>query len=124
MKKKLNIDAMQNELRGGSAFFPSYTENQQDRPAPVKREEVGNSRNGHTTSPVPPVLPVPPVRGKENQPVRKRVMKSRHPFDVYEDQYQSLRELAMKERMQGGAGSMSAMVREALDTYIEKHSKE
>jgi hypothetical protein len=51
-------------------------------------------------------------------------MKSRHPFDVYEDQYQSLRELAMKERMQGGAGSMSAMVREALDTYIEKHSKE
>src|SRR3712207_2450713 len=52
----------------------------------------------------PPVLPVPPVRDE------KRVMKQRHPFDIYEDQYQSLRELALQERMQGGVGSMSAMV--------------
>ncbi len=50
-------------------------------------------------------------------------MKSRHPFDIYEDQYISLRDLAMQERMQGGVGSMSAMVREAIDTYIEKRHR-
>jgi hypothetical protein len=51
-------------------------------------------------------------------------MKSRHPFDIYEDQYHSLLDLSLQERMQGGKGSMSAMVREALDAFIEKRRKE
>src|SRR6266702_4614750 len=59
----------------------------------------------------PPVLPVPP---------KKRIMKQRHPSDIYQDQYDSLKQLADEERRQGGVGSMSAMVREALDTYIAK----
>jgi hypothetical protein len=50
-------------------------------------------------------------------------MKSRHPFDIYEDQYHSLRDLALQERMQGGVGSMSAMVREAIDAFIEKRRR-
>jgi hypothetical protein len=50
-------------------------------------------------------------------------MKSRHPFDIYQDQYESLKELALQDRMQGGEGSMSAMVREALDALIEKKQK-
>jgi hypothetical protein len=50
-------------------------------------------------------------------------MKSRHPFDIYEDQYNSLRDLALQERMQGGVGSMSAMVREAIDSLLEKRGK-
>ena len=45
-------------------------------------------------------------------------MKQRHPFDIYQDQYESLRQLATEERKEGGIGSMSAMVREAIDTYI------
>ena len=47
-------------------------------------------------------------------------MKSRHPFDIYHDQYESLKELALQDRMQGGEGSMSATVREALDAFIQK----
>jgi hypothetical protein len=61
---------------------------------------------------VRPVLPVPPAQGA------KRVMKQRHPSDIYRDQYESLQELAIKDRMNGGIGSMSAMVREALDLFI------
>lgn len=45
-------------------------------------------------------------------------MKQHHPFDIYQDQYESLQRLALEERMQGGAGSMSAIVREALDKII------
>jgi hypothetical protein len=66
---------------------------------------------------VPPVLPVPHTRPQ------KRVMKQRHPFDIYQDQYDSLRDLATEERKQGGLGSMSAMVRDALDAFIAARKK-
>src|SRR6266446_3062582 len=65
-----------------------------------------------TSTLVPPVLPVrdvPPTLSN------KRKMKQRHPFDIYNDQYDDLKQLALEDRMHGGAGSMSAMVREALD---------
>jgi chromosome partitioning protein len=39
-------------------------------------------------------------------------------FDIYHDQYETLKQLADEDRRQGGVGSMSAMVREAIDTFI------
>ena len=59
--------------------------------------------------PVPPVRVVPLVPPVQPQ---KRVMKQRHPFDIYQDQYDSLKELSVEDRKQGGFGSMSAMVPE------------
>lgn len=72
-----------------------------------------------TPTPVPPVRVVPPIP----PPASKRVMRQRHPFDIYQDQYDALRALAMEERKQGGVGSMSAMVRQALDTLIAARKK-
>ncbi len=69
---------------------------------------------------VPPVLPVRPVRDVPPTAASKRKMKQRHPFDIYNDQYEELKQLALEDRMSGGAGSMSAMVREALDDYLAK----
>jgi hypothetical protein len=66
---------------------------------------------------VPPVLP---VRDVPSTMSNKRKMKQRHPFDIYNDQYDELKQLALEDRMRGGAGSMSAMVREALDDFIAK----
>lgn len=51
-------------------------------------------------------------------------MKQRHPFDIYRDQYESLQQLALEERKQGGVGSMSQMVREALDKLIAEKKKQ
>ena len=118
MNKKLNIAGIQNELAGGSAFFPSYSDRQ---PVTLPQEPAQTTETSKTI--VTPVRPVPPVRVKEEKPKRKRIMKSRHPFDIYEDQYQSLKNLALQERMQGGVGSMSAMVREAIDAFIDKRRK-
>ena len=70
-----------------------------------------------TRTPVHPVLPVRDVR--PDQAVRRKI-KSRHPFDIYEDQADTLKQLSIEDRMRGGAGSMSAMVREALDDYFAK----
>jgi hypothetical protein len=69
---------------------------------------------------VPPVLPVRPVRVVPSPATSRRKIKTRHPFDIYEDQVEELRKLALEDRMRGGAGSQSAMVREALDEYIAK----
>ncbi|SRR6266567_6132324 len=79
------------------------------------------------TTPVRPVRDVPLVplvRPVLPVPLVKRVMKPRHPFDIYQDQYDSLKQIALEERKQGGVGSMSAMVREALDSFITARKKE
>jgi hypothetical protein len=65
---------------------------------------------------VPPVRVVPSVIIS----TERRKIKQRHPFDIYEDQVEELRRLSFEDRMQGGAGSMSAMVREAIDEFIAK----
>jgi hypothetical protein len=48
----------------------------------------------------------------------KRKIKVRHGFDVYEDQLARLREMAGDDLKHGGRGSMSALVRDALDEYL------
>lgn len=58
--------------------------------------------------------PVPPI---------KRRMKQRQPFDIYEDQYDSLKTIAEEERAQGLPGSMSRMVREGIDMYLKERTK-
>jgi hypothetical protein len=110
MKKQLNVDTIQSELRGGSAFFPGYKATDFPAPSPQPAEQPEAENKIHT--------PVHPVREEPPGPPTKRVMKSRHPFDIYQDQYEALRELSLEERKQGGIGSMSAMVRQALDTFI------
>src|SRR6266566_2744502 len=83
-------------------------------------EKAALPASDHDTPIVPPVLPVHPVRDVPSALSDKRKMKQRHPFDIYADQYDELKQLALEDRMRGGAGSMSAMVREAIDEYIAK----
>ena len=69
---------------------------------------------------VPSMPPVLPVRDVPPTASNKRKMKQRQPYDIYTDQYEELKQLALEDRMRGGAGSMSAMVRDAIDAYIAK----
>jgi hypothetical protein len=55
---------------------------------------------------------------------QKRPVKPRHGFDIYWDQYEALVKWSEEEKLQGGTGSMSRMVREALDDYIAKRKKQ
>ena len=80
-------------------------------------EKPGLPAVGHDSTLVPPVLPVRDVPPTASN---KRKMKQRQPYDIYTDQYEELKRLALEDRMRGGAGSMSAMVREAIDDYIAK----
>src|SRR6266496_6447430 len=129
MKKKIDISAVASSLRGESVFFPTKV----DKPAPEqagepldhkRQEEPLLQHETMSSTPVrdvPPVLPVPVVpleRAVRPVPHKKRIIKQRHPFDIYHDQYDTLKQFAEEERRQGGVGSMSAMVREAIDTFI------
>ena len=97
-----------------SPFFnPPAEENLSASPAeePVPRvPAVGDVRPVH---PVPSELPVPPARPT------KRVLKH-HPFDIYIDQLERLKELKLQAMRRGEEASMSRMVREALDAYLKK----
>lgn len=54
---------------------------------------------------------VPPTPSTDSG---KRVIKQRHPFDIFLDQYEALRDFSLEEKKGGAIGSMSAMVRDAL----------
>ena len=128
----LELDDLTNNLKqssgkGVDAFFsappPPQTEK---RPVIRAAQEQARNQSG-IPDPVPPVPGVPPVRPVPPVPgvPLKRVMKERWPVNIYHDQYESLKALAAEDRKQGGMGSMSQMVREALDTLIaERRQKQ
>ncbi len=109
----LELDDLTNNLKqssgkGVDAFF-SAPPMPQEQKKPVIQDEQDKQESQEE-----PLHPVPPVPGVP----LKRVMKERWPVNIYQDQYESLQQLALEERKQGGMGSMSAMVREAIDKLI------
>jgi len=58
-----------------------------------------------------------------HRPNVRRII-TRNSFEIYEDQMDDLRREAYEEKLQGGIGSMSKMVRDAIDTYLEKRKAE
>jgi hypothetical protein len=127
----LELDDLTNNLKQSSGkgigvFFPSEPTFQEEKKPGIQEEQDKKDSQEEALHPVPPVpvvppvLPVPPVPGVPP----KRVMKERWPVNIYHDQYRSLKDLAAEERKQGGLGSMSAMVREAIDKLIaERRAK-
>jgi hypothetical protein len=77
-----------------------------------------NARQEQTT-PLPerPNVPTP------HRPNVRRII-TRNSFEIYEDQMDDLRREAYEEKLAGGTGSMSKMVRDAIDTYLEKRRAE
>jgi hypothetical protein len=133
MKKKLNVDSIQSELRGGSAFFPGYKSPDSPTPPLEKTTQVGtvesSSQKSNSTTHdkplegVPPTVPLSVPQGVPLIPKQaKRPIRQRQPFDIYEDQYQSLKKIAEAERGFVNGRSMGQMVREAIDTYLRDHT--
>jgi hypothetical protein len=45
-------------------------------------------------------------------------MRQRQPFDIYEDQYERLKQISVSERGFINGRGMSQMVRDAIDAYL------
>jgi hypothetical protein len=101
-KKQYDITHLTNELAEGKSLFFSD---------PPKREEPTREQN-----------PSVPERANAPTPERangKRII-TRNSFEIYEDQMDSLRERSYQEKRAGKVGSMSAMVRDAIDEFLKK----
>jgi uncharacterized NAD(P)/FAD-binding protein YdhS len=108
MKKTLNANAVANELRGESAFFPKPS----PPPAVVEEAPVGEPFQGERPK------ESTNVRTNERTNARKKV---RHTFDIYQDQLLSLREFALnREMVFGERVLLGDLVQEALDMFITK----
>jgi hypothetical protein len=131
--KKLNVDVVRSELSGGSAFFPGY----KGRISPTPPTPPPDAAPPLPVAKVPTTTPEPnrlreepkqpiPVHSNARTPVRSNARRiiTRNSFEIYEDQMDSLRRLAYLEKMEGKIGSMSAMVREAIDTYLKNKATE
>ena len=132
MKKQLNTDTVANELKGASLFFRQPATPQGPPPAPALQaapplEERTPDRQtaGEEREPVARPLRTEGTGRSPRSPVRPvRRFTRRHAFDIYDDQLAALRRLALEERMAGGVGSMSQMVREAIDRFIAGAKKQ
>jgi hypothetical protein len=83
---------------------------------------------GQGPSPAPPVRPAERSPGEAThrrtaRPTGKRVL-VRRGFEWYEDQLAALKKLSLEEQMAGKPGSMSHMVRDAVDAYLRKRTSE
>jgi hypothetical protein len=116
MTKTLNTDAISRDLEG-SAFFPSR------RAAPSSSAAPPVSSLPGISTPVPP-SPVPDGVPRTPVPPTKRVMRQRQPFDIWQDQYETLKRIADDERARGLPGSMSRMIRDAIDAYLKGHTND
>ncbi len=119
MKKKADEQAIISELRRGSVFFQPAANTAEPAepgvPAPPDIAPVAVSTPAAGPSPAE-TRPVdrPALRSES------RRKKKRHPFEFYEDQLATLKQWSLEEQLEGGEGSMSEMVREAVDAYIAK----
>src|SRR4051794_25670406 len=83
-------------------------------------QEVPSVKEPEQAVPVPRPVPDTPSGTPYPVPPVKRIMRQRQPYDVYEDQHQTLKQIADMERERGLPGSMSRMVRDGIDLIIAR----
>jgi len=97
-------------------------------------EEKAKPQTTETAASRPVITKSQPPQAKKAEPERanarttarpngSRRIITRNSFEIYEDQMDDLRELAFQEKRQGKLGSMSAMVRDAIDHYLTRAKK-
>lgn len=135
MSKKLNEDLMKSEL-SGSAFFQ-----RPEIPSVADKKGTSISKNVEVVAALPTSKPSPvtqkaptPTRTVEptNQPTVARTDAftygrtdgrrtiTRYAFEFFQDQIETLKRLSLEQQLRGEKGSMSEMVREAMDAYISR----
>jgi hypothetical protein len=129
MKKKLNIDEIQNELRGNSAFFPGYKkeESSMEVEGDIKQTlaESESSQQSQIDGDRPTGRPGDEFNNRPpDRATGGKGMLVRRGFEYREDQLRALKNLSLKEQMEGKPGSMSQMMRDALDDYLKKRAAE
>ena len=124
MGKNLNIASITNEL-SESAFFRHAQPQDEKLPTPLpEHPNIQEVRTKPVITDRPTARPSDePTYRPDYRPTAKGVL-VRRGFEWREDQLRALKKLSIKEQIEGKPGSMSQMVRDALDDYLTKGKAE
>jgi len=127
--KKLNTDSITNELER-SSFFPARSVQSREaktESAPAPQPPRTEPAKPIVVQPAPrpvaqvvtprPAAPAVPIAAPAGRQYTRRT------FDFFEDQIAYLTKVSLEDRLAGRDTSMNAMVREAIDSFIEHHRK-
>jgi hypothetical protein len=126
MTKKLDTATITNEL-AQTAFFRQNSKpvQHQETPAPLPdnpvRQEV--QPNGGITDRAT-ARPRDEATYRPDDRLTGKGILVRRGFEWREDQLRALKKLSLKEQLEGKPGSMSQMVRDALDEYLKRRAAE
>lgn len=115
----------------------------QDETTPTSQSPIEPVKSGlekvpaHTLQATPPFGPepknkafAPPETGFRpdegvavRTPVRVKRTITRYAFEFFQDQVETLKQFSLEEQIRGEKGSMSQMVREAIDAYLAKRKR-
>jgi hypothetical protein len=132
MKKRLNTDTISNELKGASLFFtrpPAPTMPPEAPPptpdAPPSPQSQGGAHGSATPRPSDrasdratgrtgdrPTVPSP-------RPKPRRRQARRYSFEIFEDQIERIKRIALEDQLRGGDLNQSAIARAALDRHLD-----
>jgi hypothetical protein len=97
--------------------LPPIQQPKPDRGAAASPRETGPMEPDRATD-----RPDERATGRPTDRATGKRLPVRRGFEFYEDQLQALTRLSYEEKLAGRPGSMSRMVREAVDEYLEKHA--
>jgi hypothetical protein len=121
MSKKFNVKDIVSERKNeldSSALFQTQTP-----PAPAQdgaRSTLPEKKQKDTHAQLPSPLPESQVPQSAPPPGKRTFV--RRTFDFYEEQIAYLKQVSLREQLEGKEGSMNAMVREAIDEWIAKRA--
>jgi len=127
MTKKLNTASITNELAESAFFRPNTQPVKPEEPLPTPLPETplredAPAQGAGTGLPTARRSDEPAIR-PDDRSTGKGVL-VRRGFEWREDQLRALKKLSLKEQLAGKPGSMSQMVRDALDEYLKKRAAE
>ena len=114
MKKKLQIDAITNELEASAFFARNKSQSAEPKLVPAVTTPLK-----HEPKPITQQTNVP-TNAETNERLFER-RKIRHTFDIFEDQLLSLKEITLSRQKRFGKRELLGdLVQQALDMFITK----
>jgi hypothetical protein len=124
MTKKLDTQSITNEL-AQTAFFRQKAQPVQQQGTPLPENPVRQEAqpNGVITDRAT-ARPGDEATYRPDDRLTGKGILVRRGFEWREDQLRALKQLSLKEQLEGKPGSMSQMVRDALDEYLKRRAAE
>ncbi len=110
------LPVLSSPLDGLPAIQPPAPPSQPKTEHPVHDAALSDPFQRSTPSPFARTADRPPERPSGRPSGRRSI--TRYAFEFFQDQIDTLRRVALEEKLAGEKGSMSHMVREAIDRYI------